>query len=411
MKKPRINLLDGFRFLAVLAVMLGHYAYRWTPPVSAVNLYPYGSFFGSIFKYGAQGVIFFFIISGFVISYTLENTSGISTFFKNRFVRLFPPMLACSVVTFLVCIVWDKEHYFPWSHELRNFLPSLTFTKPTMWHALTHKEFSYISLSYWTLWVEVQFYILAALLYYGNKKTFLRNLVLIAILLNILNVIPESIANPENYRLPGWWRSISVALYHDRSQLDLPLYISWFTIGAIFHRLFKFPAIAGSKLILIGGLALFAQQFLISGWSLRIIYLVMIGLFTCLVYKKAWLNFLNFPFILRVGVISYTVYLIHEIIGVMIINKFGGYLGKASPLAPLIAVGLIFGLAELSYRLYEKRATLWLKQKLTRPERIRPVAEPVFIAETRIIVAEPAMIGEPVFIAEPVIVAEPGTQN
>ncbi|HTD39422.1 MAG TPA: acyltransferase family protein, partial [Mucilaginibacter sp.] len=85
MNKHRIELLDSFRFIAILSVMLFHFTYSWTARD------PYGKFFLHIFHYGYLGVQFFFMISGFVISYTLENTPNLLSFYKNRFSRLFPP--------------------------------------------------------------------------------------------------------------------------------------------------------------------------------------------------------------------------------------------------------------------------------------------------------------------------------
>src|SRR4051812_27279825 len=87
--KKRIVLLDSFRCIAILLVVFYHFTYRWTSPHATINLYPYKNWYGNISEYGLLGVSFFFIISGFVISFTLESTDSISAFYKNRFIRLF----------------------------------------------------------------------------------------------------------------------------------------------------------------------------------------------------------------------------------------------------------------------------------------------------------------------------------
>lgn len=56
--KVRITILDGFRAVAIISVMLYHYFNRWAPPLNSVSLYPYGSKF-SYFNYGYLGVEFF----------------------------------------------------------------------------------------------------------------------------------------------------------------------------------------------------------------------------------------------------------------------------------------------------------------------------------------------------------------
>ena len=117
MNKHRIELLDGFRFLAILSVLFYHYTVKWA------SVLPYGKFFGGVFSYGFLGVHFFFIISGFVIHYTLESTANAFSFFRNRFARLAPAMLLCSVVSFLVMRLLDDRLLFPNGHGI----PQLAF--------------------------------------------------------------------------------------------------------------------------------------------------------------------------------------------------------------------------------------------------------------------------------------------
>jgi peptidoglycan/LPS O-acetylase OafA/YrhL len=370
MRQQRVSILDSFRFIAIMAVMFMHFTYRWTPPANPTNLYPYGNFFNGIFYYGYLGVQFFYIISGFVISYTLENTEGIAAFFKNRFIRLFPPMLLCTCITYFVAVTMDSNHYFENAHSLRNFLPSLTFTKPSLWVAYTGKDWSYISLSYWSLWVEVQFYVIAAILFYYNRKFFFRNLILVTIFISLANYIPDKFIDPASY--PGssrWARMILTRWYYNRLHFDIKQYLSWFAIGVVFHHLYKERGLRIKSLTGAGVVFIFLNQFYqCENIPIKVAYLIMLALFSCMVYRPKWLFFLDNPFYKRVGVISYTIYLIHEIIGVLLINKYGAYLGKWSPIAPFIVAAIIIAFAELSYRLYEKNAGKLLKRILFRPK-------------------------------------------
>src|SRR5271154_6573804 len=139
MNRRRIDLLDSFRCLACLSVMFYHFVFRWN------ILLPQHDGFGSLFSQGFRGVQLFFVISGFVISYTLENTDGPLVFFKHRFIRLFPPLLLCTLITFAVAACLDKGGFCPFAHDPANLLPSLTLITPKLWTPLTRHPFSWIN--------------------------------------------------------------------------------------------------------------------------------------------------------------------------------------------------------------------------------------------------------------------------
>ena len=164
-KNCRIRVLDGFRALAILMVIFFHYFSRWN------KLYPYGNKY-DFFVYGKMGVQFFFIISGFVILYTLENTTDFVTFWKKRVIRLFPSMLIASIITYFIFVSFDTELLFPASHFFKNILASITFIPPdTLASIFNNKvQLDYISGSYWSLWPEIQFYLFVSTIYFFNKK-------------------------------------------------------------------------------------------------------------------------------------------------------------------------------------------------------------------------------------------------
>ncbi len=215
MNRHRIDLLDSFRFLAVMSVLLYHFTYRWKSEIPGRNYY------GDLFRYGFLGVQLFFVISGFVISYTLENTASLASFFKNRLIRLFPPLLLCTLITFVAAAFLDDKALFVFARQPANLLPSLTLITPRIWFLLTHKDFMWVNGSYWSLWVEVQFYTIASTLYFSSKSNFLRNMLLTTIVLSSIKYMPGLLAAI----LPG----------------ATPFFSAWGQGNAIFNIVFYIP--------------------------------------------------------------------------------------------------------------------------------------------------------------------------
>ena len=364
MNSRRIDLLDSFRFLAILSVLLYHFTIEWKDQT------PYGNYFGHLFKYGYLGVEFFFVISGFVISYTLEGTDSFSSFWKNRFIRLFPPLLACTMITYGVAGLLDSNLLFPNAHKTRNFLPTFTLTNPSIWSSLTHSHFAWINGSYWSLWVEIQFYILSSILYFWDKGHFFRNILLAAMVLSVVKYVPSYLLN-SGYRgaFSGRMTDFLSGWVYMNAVFNIDYYILWFTLGVIFHHLYKgFPIRSRPLTAICLAIVLFQlytdRLYAERIFAIRVFQFIIIMLFLLLIYKKEYLFFLNNALFKRIGVISYSIYLIHEVIGTLLINKYGAYLGRYSPLALVIVVVLIIVFAELSYRFYEKKTGAFLKKTL-----------------------------------------------
>lgn len=333
--------MDSFRFIAITGVLLYHFTYRWSVPSTGGRVCPYGQYFGNIFRLGSLGPHFFFIISGFVITLTLEKTKTPGAFAKARFLRLFPALLLCTLLTFLIGIALDNDAIFPAAFPIRNFLPSLTLVSPSVWNLLNIHGLGWINGSYWSLWTELQFYALSGLVYFLNKKRYLRNMLWLTLGLCCTRSIPGL-------------KTVAEAF-------NITFFIPLFMMGILFYQLYQIrhgkPAsvIRLSKQPLILTLLLFLYLSAYSpDYQTVIAYACMIVLFLLMIYRKSFLFFLDNRFLVRIGVISYTIYLIHENVGILLIHTYGGYLGKYSPLSPFIVTGLIWLFSEYSYRLYEQ---------------------------------------------------------
>lgn len=99
--------------------------------------------------FGWVGVEIFFVISGFVIFMTADGSSA-SSFVRRRYLRLFPAALVCATITAAVALAIDL---WPMGDLIMRWARSAFFWPYGPW----------IDGVYWTLGVEVAFYLVVAL--------------------------------------------------------------------------------------------------------------------------------------------------------------------------------------------------------------------------------------------------------
>ncbi len=136
----RVPELDLLRFIAALAVMLFHFT-SW-------------EHIDTPFRLGWLGVPLFFMISGFVILWSASGTTA-ERFLASRASRLYPSFWVCATLTALINL--DQVTLTQW-------LANMT---------LAHFVLKIPSLNdvYWTLFVEIKFYVLVfALLLFGQVR-------------------------------------------------------------------------------------------------------------------------------------------------------------------------------------------------------------------------------------------------
>lgn len=136
----RLYAIDPLRFLAALSVACAHW--NWFTPDEIKRLFFYP---GQWFRYGGLlGVIFFFVISGFVILRSAQGATPLR-FAASRAIRLYPAFWICCTLTF---VLTD-----PQLRGWRDYLLNLTmFPEPL--GAVPIDE------AYWTLVLEAKFYLL-----------------------------------------------------------------------------------------------------------------------------------------------------------------------------------------------------------------------------------------------------------
>lgn len=108
------------------------------------------------FNYGPFGVSIFFLISGFVIPFSLARLAP-GKFLIARLLRIYPTYIVASLImlglVYLSSVYWGQEFSMPLDRLVENLLLLQgNFGSPT------------IDLVNWTLSIEIKFYIVAALL-------------------------------------------------------------------------------------------------------------------------------------------------------------------------------------------------------------------------------------------------------
>jgi peptidoglycan/LPS O-acetylase OafA/YrhL len=372
MKKQigRISILDSFRALAILAVLFYHYFTRWTFPKNNVSLYPYNDAY-NYFEYGHLGVEFFFIISGFVIFFTLEKTPKFILFWKKRFIRLVPPILVASVITYIILLVLDSSQIFIESHALKNFIPSVFFISPQLLNTLTgSNDWGYIDGSYWSLWPEVQFYFLSSTIYFMNKERFVRNYMVISLLLILFNSAIKFLEAKHGFNILSDDFFYFLDLIIDKG-FNILNYLAFFSLGFVFYIFYKkhqeevattiyeklyFGFLVAFVLLIHGGL----DEHLI----IRVFYGFMIMLFLVFIYYPKYLRIFENKFLIRVGLSSYFLYLIHQNIGVVMINTFGQNFNHFGFVLPLIITIILIFISLYYSEKIDIKIGRWLKSKI-----------------------------------------------
>jgi peptidoglycan/LPS O-acetylase OafA/YrhL len=145
----RLDFLDALRGLAALAVFAQH--------AGLALSYRYRSFALSIFDLGNFGVMLFFLCSGFIIPVSLERQGSLQRFWVRRLLRLFPLYWFCIALALLLGSANG------WSHFPAEFAAQpLAFVAANLTMLQTLFGFPHLIGAAWTLMFELLFYIIVS---------------------------------------------------------------------------------------------------------------------------------------------------------------------------------------------------------------------------------------------------------
>jgi peptidoglycan/LPS O-acetylase OafA/YrhL len=330
----RLLELDALRGLAAVAVMLFHYTYGYDTYIASRSDLPYHVL------YGDRGVFLFFILSGFVISWTLARTRRASDFIVGRFSRLYPAFWAAVSLTYVIVARSElaQLHVSP-----RDALVNLTMV-PNMLGAAS------VDGAYWSLQVELCFYATVLCLWLAGAwrrplavlTAWLAVAVCWGLVLNY-NLLPEG-------------RIVSLAT--KLSTAGNLSYISLFGIGICFYQ---WRERGGASRAIWSLLAVcLAVEWLLKGWQECLITTALAVGFYAVV--AGWLPLLSARPLVFLGGLSYTFYLVHQNIGYVVISQCeGAGLHAYAGIAIAAAVSIMLAIA-LSYGV-ERPAMAWIRMR------------------------------------------------
>ncbi|PWU48687.1 acyltransferase [Micromonospora sp. S4605] len=390
----RLVVLDGLRLLSALMVVVYHLLHgegvrddAWR--ASTGELFP--GLAGAA-AYGWLGVEMFFLISGFVICMSSWGRT-VGEFAVARVVRLYPAYWFAVVATTTVLVLFPVfATHRDWTHVLVNM---------TMLQSLMGVPD--VEQAYWTLSVELLFYVLFALVVVARGVT-VRRVVAFCALWTL-----ASLAAP-------WANNAAVSMFLGRG------YAQYFIAGIAFYLMYRFGAnallwgiVGGSWIIAISRLwgeidTYDTSSFLPAAGCVTVFFVVMAVIANGKADRVRW------RWLTTAGALTYPLYLLHAQIGLTVIAAARPYLPAWALLGATIA-GLLL-LAYLVHRLVERPAAKRLRRALLRsldsiraadaalagPAARVPTPRAAEPAPVAVAVAEPAPVTAPAPATEPALV-------
>ena len=320
----RIEILHLLRGLAALSVCLFHFT---SFGIQDFDLLPEGNWLRMLGAKGYLGIHVFFILSGFLVPYSAYK-GGYTygkwfSFLKRRLVRIEPPYIMSVLIMFFGYYFLSryKNWLFPWG--IKDLIYNITYLVEWV-------NGSWINVTYWTLAIEFQFYVLLIFILplIFNSKKWVRYVCFI-----VLGCITIA------------FKSKAFLFGH------LPLFMIGMVMAQFYLGLWKKLEYT---LLLLGGLGVLAYQYYsVDVWVLGIAVLTLVVFHLCQQMK---------PINGYLGDISYSLYITHCIIlafgyGTMLIF-WKGWQGSLVWGYVLVIIGILSSIAfaHVFYKLIERPA-------------------------------------------------------
>lgn len=348
----RLYQIDLLRIISAFMVMIYHYSFRgYYSQVYCSVEFPVLGRFG---KYGYLGVSLFFLISGFVILMSIQNKT-LSEFIKSRFLRLYPTYWLCLLITYFLTQTSGNDLFSVSRLQL--------IANATMFNGFV--KIPYVDSVYWSLLVEMKFYIIMALFILARKNIKLSedsfiSLYLLISLVFVTGMFKESII----YKIANYFLMFRFSHF--------------FISGMLFYQMYRSEIDSRKVIQLFISFALSLYWVNIEASILTLKYSeygidfsnIVVSLFIVLVYILFYfmitgkMENLNRKWFLTFGALTYSLYLLHQNIGYLILNKLSLIMSKY--LALFLVSLFVIALSSIVTFLFEPRIQARMKQILNK---------------------------------------------
>ncbi|TXN27197.1 acyltransferase [Methylobacterium sp. WL30] len=300
--RERFANIDGLRAVAALCVMVEHMfgdLLRQTAP-EAGPMRAVGIALSQSVSLGRYGVAIFFLISGFVVPFSIRGERPLAHFAISRLFRLYPALwFALAVLTATARASGEP--------------PARATVLANMTMAPTILGQPWLSPIYWTLFVELVFYLLVALLFSAGALRRVGVLLAVALGLIAATVLPVTLRIHGLANLPVQY---------------LGLHLAWLFVGLLLRlgMVERRRGAMGAVLLLVlaqGSAVLLVADYSLARADLFVIdgripvmsaYALAVATFWIAVRARRPRSML----LARIGLISYAMYLLHGSVNVAI---------------------------------------------------------------------------------------------
>jgi peptidoglycan/LPS O-acetylase OafA/YrhL len=327
--RSRIDSVQSLRGIAAFVVMFYHFS---------VPAFGHGSFL-DVVDLGKVGVASFFVISGFILPYSLSRSGYTSasypTYLKKRLTRLEPPYLA----SILLIICFNFLTPLVPGYKAGPYHLSLVQLMLHFGYLIPFSHFSWFTDVYWTLAIEFQWYLLLGLVYGPLTSPKLRTRWAVFGMLVIVSSAPIILS------AAGHPPSTRPRLFVFSYLFVFALGIASFQTRALLlstRRFWFLSTFLAAMIWLVNG-----PEFAIAGGVTAIIIVRSAGTFH--------------RYFLSLGTISYSLYLTHSLIGgrVMYLGMRYAHSAVSRTLLVMLALAISVSFAFIFWRLFEKPAQEW----------------------------------------------------
>lgn len=354
----RFDALEGLRAPLAWLVVLAHTLQRAGVERNTMPDWLSWAYIGIYPVYG------FMILSGFVITHLIvQKQEPFGHYIFRRYMRLAPLLIAAILIAY---ILRQAELYYFWTKEN---LPEKIVAEVTLLHGLIPEEvFRRGSMQFippaWSISLEWQFYIVAPLIVWAMQKQ--RFWIAIPLVLLGISALSGSAFDYRSFDLAGLDLTFSKP-----SQLFAGLPYFLLGMGIYFARLGRFEhtwIILPTFLIVL--LSTASKIWLVPFVIVLIVYLSAVSnSIVTRIFEFSWLRYL--------GQISYSTYLLHFFVVVVVMNFVEPITEKGwnrfyVSAAFIVPITLLISVA--AYYSIEKPG-IWLAAKLTRRKTPVPHAE------------------------------------